>query len=79
MVVIGTFFGEILTFFGYFFSAYAYHCYYQPGLVNASESSLNQLVNLVSAYILSRFFNIGRDNSRKVIIYFIIEFMKLIN
>jgi len=35
-------------------------------VVTAAESSLNQLLNLFSAYAFRRFFGLGRDESAKV-------------
>lgn len=60
-----TVFAEVLTLSAYFSSAMAYQCYYQTGVVTAAESSLNQLLNLFSAYVLRRFFGLGRDESAK--------------
>ena len=79
-----TVFAEVLTLSAYFSSAMAYQCYYQvsvdwemreliflkTGVVTAAESSLNQLLNLFSAYVLRRFFGLGRDESAKVNVYF---------
>jgi hypothetical protein len=38
----------------------------KPGVVSASESSLNLVINLFMAFILKRYFNYGRDASLKV-------------
>jgi len=64
-VILITVFAEVLTLTAYFNSAMAYQCYYQTGVVTAAESSLNQLLNLFSAYVLRRFFSLGRDESAK--------------
>lgn len=62
---------ELMTLIGYFCSVYAYQCYYQveynndlkPGVVSAAESSINLVVNLFLAYLLKKYFNIGRAAS----------------
>jgi len=56
---------EIMTLIAYFCSAIAYQSYYQTGVVTAAESSLNQLLNLFSAYVLKKFFDLGREESAK--------------
>ncbi|CAD8208295.1 unnamed protein product [Paramecium pentaurelia] len=62
-LIIGTIIGEIMTLFGYFSSVYAYQTYYQAGVVSASESSLNLIINLFLAYLLKKYLNIGKQAS----------------
>ena len=37
-------------------------------MVTAAESALNQLLNLFTAFCLKKFFNLGRDDSMKVLL-----------
>jgi hypothetical protein len=54
---------EVLAFTGYFCSALAYQAYYQTGVVAASETSLNQLLNLTFAFLLKKYFGHGKKES----------------
>lgn len=63
--LLGAYAANGLGFIGYIASSRAYQCYYQTGVVTAAESALNQLLNLLSAYVLKRFYNLGRDDSLK--------------
>lgn len=54
---------QILTLLAFYFSAFAYAWFYQASIVHAAESSLEQAFNLILAFILKRFFNVGRDSS----------------
>jgi hypothetical protein len=58
-----SFISDIVSQFGYFISTYAYLCYYQVSLVHASEMSLSQFFNLLLAYSLKRYFNLGKEAS----------------
>ena len=70
-VIVTTLISDILVIFGYFTSIYAYQCFDQPGLVNATESSLSLLVNLFASFSMKKFFNLGKDESTNVYIFYI--------
>jgi len=61
--ILWTVVSEILAFSGYFCSALAYQAYYQTGVVAASETSLNQLLNLTFAFILKKYWGQGKKES----------------
>jgi len=64
-----TIISEVLAFIGYFNSALAYQCYYQTGVVSASESSLNQLLNLTFAYAFKKYYDMGKKASMSGVWY----------
>jgi len=61
--IMWTVISELLAFCGYFCSALAYQDYYQTGIVSASETSLNQLLNLSFAYVLMKYYGKGKQAS----------------
>jgi hypothetical protein len=58
-----SFVSDVISQFGFFISTYAYLCYYQVSLVHASETSLSQFFNLILAFTLKRYFNLGKEAS----------------
>lgn len=54
---------QVLTLVAFYFSAFAYAWFYQASIVHAAESSLEQALNLILAYILKKTFDVGRESA----------------
>eukprot|EP00924_Labyrinthula_sp_SR-Ha-C_P001327 maker-scaffold_44-snap-gene-0.47-mRNA-1 protein AED:0.00 eAED:0.00 QI:90/1/1/1/1/1/2/64/391 len=54
---------QVLTLLAFYFSAFAYARFYQASVVHAAESSLEQGFNLLFAFVLKTFFNVGRNSA----------------
>mmetsp|Transcript_30951 Transcript_30951/g.35262 ORF Transcript_30951/g.35262 Transcript_30951/m.35262 type:complete len:368 (+) Transcript_30951:183-1286(+) len=61
--IIASVLSELSVQTAYFCSTFAYQCYYQISVVNAAETALNNLFTLAIAYVLKKFFNLGRVDS----------------
>eukprot|EP01017_Pseudomicrothorax_dubius_P038771 TRINITY_DN5860_c0_g1_i1.p1 TRINITY_DN5860_c0_g1~~TRINITY_DN5860_c0_g1_i1.p1 ORF type:complete len:286 (+),score=14.29 TRINITY_DN5860_c0_g1_i1:330-1187(+) len=59
--IVFSLFCEFFTQIGYFSSVYSYQIYSQVGVLHAAETSLHQLFNLIIAFILKRYYRIGRQ------------------
>ena len=54
---------EGLALTGYYLVSIAFGLFFQPAIVHAAEASLSQLLNLLLAFALLRFFGIGRSSA----------------
>eukprot|EP00941_MAST-03F_sp_MAST-3F-sp1_P005287 g5287.t1 len=77
-----SFTGELLCLAGDYVCAYAYSWYYQPSVVYIAEASANQLFTLALAYVLRKWFKVGRRSATKDLktkgISFVIVFLSLL-